>query len=182
MVKESRNLGDIIHEAEKPDMEDLLKKVTNYQLFNFLLTGVVLVVLLNETTGISLIYDNVIVQFFAFYFIGSVLSRIGSIIVEPSLNKLGVIKYEPYQDYIAAAKKDEKLDTLSQENNTYRTLVATFIAFVALYTTDTYATTFIETHTALVTYIFAAMMFVLFVLAYRKQTKYITNRIKASKR
>lgn len=162
-------------------MEDLLKKVSHYQLFNFLLSGVLLVVLIKQTTGIDLIYDNVMVQFFVFYFIGLVISRIGSLLVEPSLKRLGVIKFAPYRDFLAAAKKDEKLDTLSQENNTYRTLIATFIVFALVYTAHRYAGNFIEEHTTLVTYLFAGLMILMFTMAYRKQTTYITERIKNAK-
>lgn len=162
-------------------MEDLLKKISQYQLFNFLLSGALLVVLLSKTTDINLTTDDAIATFFTFYFIGLVISRLGSLIVEPALKKIKVITFAPYADYLSAVKTDPKIDTLSQENNTYRTLVATFIVFLIIYAFDKDASGFISGKGTLITYIFAVALILLFVLAYRKQTSYITKRIKKAK-
>ncbi|MGB4800927.1 MAG: hypothetical protein WBP03_05450 [Candidatus Saccharimonadales bacterium] len=162
-------------------MEDLLKKISQYQLFNFLLSGTVLAVLLNKTTSINLIYENIIIGFFAFYFLGLVISRVGSLIVEPVLKKLKIIEFVPYDDYLSAVKADTKIDTLSQENNTYRTLIATFLVFVIVYTLDRFAADLITRNSTASTYIFAVLMLLLFIFAYRKQTDYITERVRKAK-
>lgn len=162
-------------------MEDLLKKISQYQLFNFLLSGTVLAVLLNKTTSINLIYENIIVGFFAFYFLGLVISRVGSLIIEPVLKKLKIIEFAPYDDYLSAVKADNKIDTLSQENNTYRTLIATFLIFIIVYTLDRVAADLITRNGTASTYIFAVLMLILFTFAYRKQTGYIIRRVKKVK-
>ncbi|HSX44890.1 MAG TPA: hypothetical protein VLF39_02115 [Candidatus Saccharimonadales bacterium] len=159
-------------------MEDLLKKISQYQLFNFLLSGALLAVLLKQTTSINLIYENTIAEFFAFYFIGLVISRVGSLIVEPWLKKLKIVTFTPYSEYLVAAKSDKRIDILSQENNTYRTLIATFLVFAAIYIVTKYAGSFIRQHHTLIVYIFMGTMLVLFTLAYHKQTNYIAKRIK----
>ncbi len=159
-------------------MEDLLKKISQYQLFNFLLSGALLAVLLKQTTYIDLIYENSIAEFFTFYFIGLAVSRVGSLIVEPILKKIKIVTFAPYTDYLNATRSDEKIDTLSQENNTYRTLIATFFVFGAVYTVTKYANSFVRQHHTLITYIFIVAMLALFIFAYRKQTAYITRRVK----
>jgi hypothetical protein len=158
-------------------MEDLLKKISQYQLFNFLLSGAVLTVLLRQTTSINIIYDNAILEFFVFYAIGLVISRVGSLAVEPTLKKLKIIVFAPYADYLKAVKLDPKIDTLSQENNTYRTLIATSLTYLVIYSISKYATDFVTHHKTVVTYLFAVLLVLLFVLAYHKQTNYINKRI-----
>ena len=162
-------------------MEELLKKISQYQLFNFLLSGAVLVTLLSKTTSINLINDDVIAAFFTFYIVGLVISRIGSIIIEPSLKKLGVIKFVAYQEYLDAVKADPKIDTLSQENNTYRTLIATFLIFIIIFALDKHAASFMSGKSNLIIYALSSAILLLFVLAYHKQTSYITKRVKNSK-
>lgn len=162
-------------------MEDLLKKISEYQIFNYLLSGSVLVVLLSKTTPINLLSDNAIATIFIFYFVGLVVSRIGSIVVEPVLKKLKVVNFAPYTDYLNAVKSDPKIDTLSQENNTYRTLIATFLLFLIIYGLSENASSFFAGKSKLMTYIIALALLLLFVLAYRKQTIYITKRIDKTK-
>lgn len=162
-------------------MEDLLKKISQYQLFNFLLSGTVLAVMLNKTTSINIIYDNALVAFFTFYFIGLVISRLGSLTVEPILKKLKIINFASYADYLDAVKRDPKIDTLSQENNTYRTLIATFLAFIVIYILNEHASSLITLNRSKMVYLFATVMLILFILAYRKQTAYIAKRVKKAK-
>jgi hypothetical protein len=161
-------------------MEDLLKKISEYQLFNFLLSGAVLVVALDKTTAINLTNENVVASIFTFYFVGLIASRIGSLIVEPLLKNIGVVKFAPYPDYLVAVKKDPKIDTLSQENNTYRTLIAVLILFILTYILINNSHNFFAGKHDVVVYVLAIAILTLFVLAYRKQTAYITKRIKST--
>jgi len=161
-------------------MEDLLKKISPYQMFNFLMSGAVLVVALSKTTNIDLGTDDVVTTFFLYYFIGLVISRVGSLLVEPTLKFLRVIRFRPYPEYVQAAKLDAKLDTLSQENNTYRTLIATFLVYLAIYLTDKHAHQAVAGKSSLIFTVGACVLVILFAFAYHKQTKYITERIKAA--
>jgi hypothetical protein len=162
-------------------VEDLLKKISEYQIFNYLLSGSVLVVLLSKTTSISLLSESAIATIFIFYFVGLVVSRIGSILVEPILKKFKVVNFAPYPDYLSAVKSDPKIDTLSQENNTYRTLIATFLVFVIIYALSENAASIYVGKSKLITYLLALSLLLLFVFAYRKQTTYITKRIDKTK-
>lgn len=158
-------------------MEDLLKKISQYQLFNFLMSGAILVVALSKTTDINLATDDVVSTFFLYYFLGLVISRVGSLLVEPTLKLLRVVRFTPYPEYVKASKLDAKLDTLSQENNTYRTLIATFLLYLTIYLADKHAHNFVAAHSWQAVITFSCLMMVLFALACRKQTKYITKRI-----
>lgn len=159
-------------------MEDLVKKVSQYQLFNFLLSGALFVFLLSKTTPISLTSEDVVLALFTYYFIGLFISRIGSLLIEPLLKKFKVVVFAPYSDYVDAAKKDPKIDPLSQENNTYRTLISTFTIFLATLAVYNYAGDFISAHLNIFYYALAVALLILFVFSYRKQTKFIVERVK----
>ncbi len=158
-------------------MEDLLKKVSSYQLFNYLLAGAVFVTALAKTTSVHLNSDDAILSFFLYYFLGMVISRVGSLAIEPVLKLLRVIEFRPYQQYVQASALDAKLDILSQENNTYRTLITTFLAYLSVYVVDRYAAKWVNHHSGMCIVAAVAGLTVLFSLAYRKQTIYITRRI-----
>jgi glucose-6-phosphate-specific signal transduction histidine kinase len=161
-------------------MEDLLKKVSQYQLFNFLLSGTVLAFMISKTTSFDLLYDNVVVALFIYYFMGFIVSRVGSLIIEPLYKALGIVKFVPYQTYLKAVKIDTKIDTLSQENNMYRTLVGVFVVYILV----------LCLYLGLGESIFrqewfmlaiSAVLIILLSFSYRKQTGYIVSRVNAVK-
>mgnify|MGYP003490907514 CR=1 FL=1 len=65
------------------NMEKLLEKLTSYNLFNYLFPGIIFSVLLEKTTSYSIIQDDIIIEAFLAYFIGLLISRISSLIIEP---------------------------------------------------------------------------------------------------
>lgn len=156
-------------------MEDLLKKVSEYQLFNFLLTGTLLAFLISKTTPINLLYDNILVAVFVYYFTGLVLSRVGSLVIEPLFKTLRIVKYASYKQYLKASEQDSKIDILSQENNIYRTLVSTFLVYGFVYLFCELWPNLLES--TWIPMALAGLGLVLFSLSYRKQTKYITARV-----
>jgi len=161
-------------------MEDLLKKVSEYELLNFLLAGAILVTALAKTTSINLVSSDAVANLLTYYFVGLVVSRIGSLVVEPALKKSKVVKFAPYSSYLQAALKDPKMDVLSQWNNVYRTLTATFLAYVAVYVAWKNMPHALQGKSAWVVSAAAIALMTLFIFAFRKQTGYITQRIKRS--
>lgn len=111
-------------------MKDLLDKLTTYNLFNYLFPGVVFVIVASIFTKYSFVQQDIVLGVFLYYFIGLVISRFGSLVVEPILRKLSFVEFVEYGDFVAAAKKDEKIELLSEANNSYRTLFACFFDFV----------------------------------------------------
>ena len=102
-------------------MKEILDKITSYNLFNYLLPGVLFVVILDKLTIYSFAQENLVIGAFVYYFVGLVVSRTGSIVVEPLLKKIGFVKFDDYKDFVVAAKNDSKIDVLSESNNMYRT-------------------------------------------------------------
>ena len=87
-------------------MSELLQKLSTYNIFNYLFPGVVFVILLKKYTDINLIVDDVVLGLFLYYFLGLVLSRIGSILIEPLLKYWGVIQFSDYSKFVQASKLD----------------------------------------------------------------------------
>ena len=113
-------------------MKDLLDKISSYNLFNYLLPGILFVCISKYFTDYNFIQDNDFIGAFLYYFIGMVISRFGSLFVEPILKRISFLKFADYESFIVASKKDEKIELFSEVNNTYRTITALFIILLLL--------------------------------------------------
>lgn len=160
-------------------MKEILDKLTSYNLFNYLLPGVIFAILVTEVTDYMMIQENIVIGAFLYYFIGMTVSRIGSLIVEPILKKTGIIKFADYKDFVAASKKDSKIETLSESNNTYRTFISMFLSLLIVkgYNQLENKWDWLKENQPILMPIF---LLIIFLLAYRKQTNYVTKRIKSN--
>jgi len=161
-------------------MKDILDKITSYNLFNYLLPGVLFVAILDKFTIYSLTQENLVVGAFVYYFVGLVISRFGSLIIEPFLKSISFLKFADYADFVSASKIDSKVENFSEVNNMYRTFTAMFVLLLLLKGYELLAVkiSILGEHTPL---ILVAVLLTMFLFSYRKQTSYITKRIKASK-
>ena len=157
-------------------MNDLLNKLSSYNLFNFLLPGVISAYLIDAITPYRLLPTDFVIGAFVSYFIGMIISRVGSLIVEPLLKHLGVAKFANYPDYIEASKNDEKIVLFSEVNNTYRTILAMFVflLIVKLYSLLESQLLWLVSWRWLIALILGI---ILFVASYRKQVGYIKQRV-----
>jgi hypothetical protein len=162
-------------------MKDIIDKIGSYNIFNYLIPGVVYAVLISKWEDIDLVLDDLLTGAFLYYLIGLIISRLGSLIVKPALDFVGFVKDEPYEDFVDASEKDLKIDKLSEVNNTYRTLIALFLSLlitkglIELYE-------FLNLSSDIKWILSCLGLFVLFLFAYRKQSKFITKRIKHQKK
>lgn len=160
-------------------MKEILDKISSYNLFNYLLPGVLFVCISKQFTDYNFIQENDFIGVFLYYFIGMVISRFGSVIIEPILKKIKFLKFSEYNRYVTASKKDIKLELLSEVNNTYRTLnsmIITLVLFKIFYSIETK----FELDSSVSITILTILVFILFIFSYRKQTNYITKRIYAN--
>jgi len=160
-------------------MNELLSKLSSYNLFNYLLPGIVFTVLAGEIIHYPLLQRDILTAAFLYYFVGLVVSRFGSLIIEPLLKAISFVKFADYKDFVAMSQKDAKLDVLSEVNNTYRTLASLFSLLLLLKLYVKLEGNFPSLHGWGPT-ILAVLLLVLFLFSYRKQTSYITKRIKAN--
>ena len=111
-------------------MKDLLDKLSSYNIFNYLLPGTIFAGLGEQLTSHSLIQDNLLIGLFLYYFIGLIISRIGSLTVEPFLKWIKLVQFADYKDYVKASELDPKIELFSEQNNMYRTLCSLFMTLL----------------------------------------------------
>ena len=157
-------------------IDGIIQKISSYNIFNYLLPGVVFVVFFEMISLTSLVQENIIVGLFAYYFIGMVISRVGSLIIEPTLKKLKILKFAPYKCYVRASKADKKIELLSEVNNTYRTVISLFLILILTVLLE-YTELYLLLNSSLNLLIIFIIIFIIFIFSYLKQTDYITKRI-----
>lgn len=162
----------------------LLDKVSSYQLFNYLFPGIIFIEGIEYTTRIVYPSDNLVFRFFIYYIAGMILSRIGSLFIEPIFKKLCWVVYASYGNFLKALngtedetiKPDLKLDVLVAENNTYRTLAATFFMMLIVYSFAQFEWFDKFNNTSWSLYVYFALLIILFGLSFRKQTSFVRSR------
>lgn len=159
-------------------MKEILDKITSYHLFNYLIPGVLFVVIMYKFTTFSFIQEDLIIGAFIYYFIGLVISRFGSLVVEPVLKRISFLKFAKYTDFVSASKKDPSIDVFSEINNMYRTFVAMFIlvGLIRLYQAVELRFSILMVWSP---YILISLLFIMFILSYKKQTDYIRKRVES---
>jgi len=152
-------------------MNELINKISSYNLFNYLLPGAIFVIFIEKTSKYKILQEDMLMNAFLVYFLGLVISRIGSIIIEPIL-KIKV-KFAAPEDFIKASKEDKKIEVLSEANNMYRTFISLFLILIIFKVYDKYCSVCQEYNV----YILLIVLLVLFIISYIKQTKYIIKRV-----
>lgn len=161
-------------------MKEIIEKISSYNIFNYLFPGIIFSQLLNVITPYNIIGKDIFTDLFKFYFIGLVISRIGSIIIEPLLRKMKILKFADYSDFINASKTDSKIDLLSEVNNMYRTILSAIALLLLAKLWNTIEINYaIDTKITLL--LIVAFMGFLFLFSYVKQTNYIKRRIDNTK-
>jgi hypothetical protein len=161
-------------------MKDILDKITPYNLFNYLLPGVLFVVALEQLTKYSLMQENLVIGAFVYYFVGLVVSRFGSLIVEPFLKRISFLKFAPYSDFVAASKLDARIELFSETNNMYRTFVSVFslLLLFKIYELVAQQISFLNEYAL---HILVVVLLIGFLFSYRKQTRYVKKRVELNK-
>ena len=160
-------------------MKEIIQKISSYDIFNNLLPGIIFVTIINMVTTYTLIQENIFIGIFFYYFIGSVISRLGSIIIEPIFRRF--MTFAHYHEYISAAKSDPDIKMLLEKNNMFRSLIALFslLIFAKLYNIASIKWTFLA---SILPWILITSIVVIFGVAYVKQTAYVFNRINNHKK
>lgn len=159
-------------------MKELIDKISSYNLFNYLFPGIVAVILLREITNFDLIQENNITGVFLYYFVGLVISRFGSLVIEPILKKTSFVKFSNYNDFVYASDKDKKVELFSEVNNMYRSLISmgTLLLLSKLY--EIIATNYNFSKNLSLLLLVIGLL-VVFIFSYKKQTDYIIKRIES---
>lgn len=157
-------------------MSKLIDKLSSYDIFNNLLPGVVFCVIATSLYPINLVQKDLLTGAFFYFFVGVILSRIGSSLIEPLLKLVGFVKFSSYNDFLAASKADPKIDVLSEKNNMFRSLLSAMVAllFLKIHFWGVEGLGFYKDHHTLIIIVSLSL---LFLFSYKKQTAYVKARV-----
>lgn len=158
-------------------LDILIRQITSYNLFNYLLPGTIFCFLMNKMFGYPFLVDSLFVSFFVYYFVGLAISRVGSLIVEWVLKKLKLVRYAPYGDFLKASAVDPKVDDLSEQNNVYRTLISLPICMFVFLLISSLLKHF-DVPLLYQQIVLLIALLVLFFFSYIKQSEYVVEWVK----
>jgi hypothetical protein len=159
-------------------MNELLAKLTSYNIFNNLVPGALYCLAAKWLRIIDLTSTDVATNLLTYYLVGMALSRIGSLIIEPAMKRLNLISYSEYANFVRAAAKDPKVDILVETNNTYRSVSAALICLALGYLL-TWIPAPVEIGPEWQKLGVVTALALLFTASYAKQTGYIKARVDA---
>lgn len=152
-------------------MEKIVERLASYHLFNYVLPGFLVLLCYFYLSDLSNSSYNLVVLFVLAYFCCLFISRVGSLILEPTLKKTGFIRFAKIEEYINATKKDAKIETLMETANMYRSLIVVSLFAVVL-------ASFLKVDYVLI--IAGGVSFIVFLFSYRKQIGYIVARVEGA--
>ena len=154
------------------DIKEFVEKLSSYNLFNYFFPGLIFVAILMGTTHFNLYQNDVLIGVFLYYFIGLVISRIGSIVIEPVLWKIGFAKKNDIPKLIRIMKDNIKIELLYQVSNMYRTIASMFLVLTGLKGYDIIKHQELG-YKNLSHLLLGILLFILFLFAFRKQNEYV---------
>lgn len=158
-----------------------LAKISVYEWFNHFFPGVLFGSYLVWSQNLRLDPVNItdgVMLFCSVYFVGLTISRLGSLIVQPIAKRIKLIKWST--EYYEAEKNDPKLKALLKDFNLFRNIIATDLLCI-LVTACQNMTDQLKGLAAFFTIAIEIIILVIFLASYRRQSKYIINRINSCK-
>lgn len=160
-------------------MTEIIQKISSYNIFNYLFPGVLFCVLVDRFTQYTIMQNNILFDIFVCYFVGLCMSRIGSLIVEPLLRKMRILKFTTYREYLNASKKDDKIRSFVEVANMYRTILSMFLIFCIVKIYEVISIKY-QINSIIEELLLLIGFMVLFLCSYIKQSGYITKRINSA--
>ncbi len=113
------------------------------------------------------------------FVVGVATNRLGSLVLDPILRRVGFLHKKDYQAFLGSEKEDAKLETLVANSGLYRTFVTAGLVYLILLATNwVLAAVGIEGRIVFIPVIALAM--VIFLFAFQKEDNYIRIRMNAA--
>lgn len=112
-------------------VDELIAKISSYNIFNYLVPGALFVIAAKRLAMVDIDNPDLATKLLTYYIVGMIISRVGSLVIEPLMKRTKAFRYAPYKDYVSASQKDLKIEVLVEVSNTYRTLAAVFLMLLA---------------------------------------------------
>jgi hypothetical protein len=151
-------------------------KISSYNLVTNLIPGVIAVEAI-RALGLPLVSSKDLPTWLVLaYLLGSISSRVGSLIVDPLSRRYLKTSSNDYALFLKATRNDSKLDILVETSNGYRTMVGGCICAVLISIAyNALAPLEFSDKTWIIISLLAAT--IIFFISYVKQMRYIEQRI-----
>lgn len=137
-----------------------------------LLPGIIFHQLIQRFSPLNISQNSLIENIILWYFFGMIISRFGSVILEPICKKVNFVSYSDYGSFKLASSKDNKIEILLETNNIYRSFFSLFVLVIIL-KIYIVAGRCIPLLLELQDVILLFLLTILFAYSYKKQTSYI---------
>ena len=158
------------------DVNELLAKISSYNIFNYLVPGALFVISTKRLALVDIDNPDLATKLLTYYIVGLIISRAGSLIIEPLMRWTKAVRYAPYKDYVLASQKDVKIEVLVEVSNTYRTLAAVFLSLLAGFSATERDWGSAKPWIGVATLLLLAAMFL---ASFAKQVLYVRRRVEA---
>jgi xanthine/uracil permease len=159
-------------------VNELLAKISSYNIFNYLVPGALFVIAAKRLAIANLDDSDLATKLLTYYIVGLVISRIGSLLIEPAMKWTNAVRYAPYKDFVLACSKDLKIEVLVEVSNTYRTLAAAFL-FLLIGVLVTAGARDWRTASPWIAAVGSVLLAVMFLFSFSKQASYVRRRVEA---
>lgn len=160
-------------------MNSIVEKLGSYQILTNLFPGAFFGLGLKYLLDFRFPTESIVEELIIYYIMGLIISRIGSLILEPVLKKIRFLKFAPYHDFVKATKIDAKIDILSETNNYMRSLLTSTLMLLAVGGLQKLAqicSWFIYNWK----WVLLILILIIFLFSYRKQTNYVRKRVETT--
>lgn len=153
-------------------MDKIFEKISSYNVMTNLLPGIVF----KEFIPLNFSQNSLMENIFLWYFLGMIISRFGSVIIEPICKKVKFVMYSDYKAFKIASLKEGKIEILLETNNMYRSFFALFVLIIIIkaYIVVGICIPFLlESRDVILIF----LLTILFAYSYKKQTSYIKSSV-----
>lgn len=155
----------------------IIDKLSQYNFLTNILPGTVLCIMLKCVVGYDLLQtSDWYLTGVICYFTGMANNRFGSVVIEPLCKWSHLVRFTPYRDFIKAEKEDKKITILSMENNVYRSYISVFVLTLLAYGYRLLADWIVFFYDIKECVLLSSLL-ILFCFSYRKQTRYVRERV-----
>ena len=178
-------------------MDNLFKQLSSYHILNFVIPGGSYIYLLNKVLIPNILSEDWLLNGIIFYIVGLIISRIGSVIIAPKVNKIleypriikvfrletDYINKTTYEEYIKKKKKDTTISDFVTMKNMFRSMISVcFCMFFSIMAYHLINWTCFFSKKNIIVCTSMVLIGLLFLFSYEKQGVYIQKRIKNNKK
>ena len=149
--------------------------MANYHVLNYFIPGAIYAYLSTTWTGYDLLQTDVLAGAALYYFIGVLISRFGSLVIQPIIEHTKLFAYEKSPHWTVATMKNPKINELSESANMFRTMLSMSMVLVIAILMDRLGIS--VDNWVLDPLLLASVLIITFAFALRKQNAYVSKRI-----